>query len=58
MSKCKDCDHFHIICQPMEHYEAGQAECRKYNLITDFFSTQKINRLTCIEEGSEQNETD
>ena len=56
MSKCKDCEHFHIICQPMEHYEAGQAECRKYNLITDFFSTQKINRLTCIEEGSEQNE--
>jgi hypothetical protein len=56
MRKCKDCEHFHIICQPMEHYEAGQAECKKHNLITDFFSTQKINRLTCIEEGSEKNE--
>lgn len=50
MQKCIECEHFHVICQPMEHYEAGQAECKKHNLITDYFSKQKLNNLICIEE--------
>lgn len=56
MKKCKDCEHFKLICPPMGKYDAGQVECKKHNLIADYVSTQKINNLTCIEEGSEENE--
>lgn len=55
MSNCKDCEHFYIISKPMEHFEAGQVGCNKHNLITEYVSIQKINNLTCIEEGSEEN---
>lgn len=51
MKKCTECEHFRIICQPMQHYEAGQAVCKKHNLITDFFSKRKLNKMTCIEKG-------
>ena len=51
MKHCKDCEYFKVICQPMGHYEAGQAECKKHNMIVDFLSTQKLNRLICVEEG-------
>lgn len=50
--KCIDCKHFKILYPPMGKYDNGQAKCEKHNLIVDYFSKQKLKRLTCIEEGS------
>jgi hypothetical protein len=45
---CIDCEYFKIIQHPLpDHYDAGLAECRKYNLIVDFFTKSKLKRLTC-----------
>ena len=52
--KCKDCQYFNVICQPMGHYESGQARCLKHDLVVDFFSTQKLNKLTCVEEDENE----
>lgn len=53
MKKCKDCEYFHIIDRPQiiggECWDWGRVECQKYNLISDYFSKQKLNRLTCVE---------
>lgn len=46
--KCKDCEHFHIRQEPLpNHHDAGLAECKKYNLVTEFYNHGKLNRLTC-----------
>ena len=47
--KCNQCEHFKILFPPMGKYDNGQAKCEKYDLVVDFFSKQKLNRLTCIE---------
>lgn len=58
MKLCKECEHFKVICQPMEHYEPGQAECKKHNLIVDFFNERKLNRLSCVEKNVNGSEWD
>ena len=54
MKFCKDCEHFHIIQQPIRpHYDTGLAECRKHNMVVDFYDMRKFEKLSCVEEGSE-----
>lgn len=53
--KCNQCEHFKILFPPMGKYDSGQAKCGKYDLVVDFFSKQKLNRLTCIKEGDVNN---
>lgn len=53
MGKCINCEHFKVLYPPMGNYDNGQAKCEKHDLVVDYFSKQKLNRLTCVEEGSE-----
>ena len=48
MKLCKDCEHFHIRMDYENEYNWGQAECRKYNLVTDFRTKKKFKTLRCI----------
>ena len=50
MRLCKDCEHFHILCEYESPYAWGEATCEKHNLITDFRSKKKFETLRCIEE--------
>ena len=54
MTRCKDCKDFHVRYQPLkigrECYDSGLAECKRHGLVVDFTSTQKLNRLTCVED--------
>jgi len=48
--KCTDCEYFHIMYEPLpSHYDTGAAECRKHDLITDFYNHEKLNKLECVE---------
>ena len=48
---CKDCNYFKIIQEPLpDHYDAGIAVCKKYNLETPFYHKGKFKRLECIDE--------
>lgn len=49
--KCKDCEHFEIGYPPMMPYDSGLAVCKKHNLVCDYTSNRKLNRLTCVEEA-------
>ena len=55
---CANCKHLKIIIQPVKgkggYYELGVAECKKYNLITDFTNMSKFRNLTCPEEYKEE----
>jgi hypothetical protein len=46
--KCIDCEHFNIQCEYESEYNWGLAECKKYNLVTDFRSHSKLKKLTCV----------
>lgn len=47
---CKDCEYFHIRQEPLKrHFDAGVAECKKHNLVIDFFNYEKLNKLKCVE---------
>ena len=52
--KCRDCKDFSIRYQPLkvgrDCYGCGLAKCKRYNLVFDFTSTQRLNRLTCVED--------
>lgn len=54
MTRCKNCKDFHIRQKPLklgrDCYDCGLAECKRYDLVVDFTSTQKLNRLTCVED--------
>lgn len=56
--KCKECEHFHIRQEPLgslgDYYDLGLAECKKYNLVTDFLNHGKFNRLYCVENDSKE----
>ena len=47
---CIECEYFKILYPPMGKYDNGRAECKKYDLVVDFFSKQKLNKLTCVED--------
>lgn len=53
MKKCSECEHFKILYPPMGMYDSGMAKCEKHDLVTDYFSKQKLNNLTCVEEDFE-----
>ena len=52
--KCKGCEHFHILYEPYKcgHilWDTGMVKCEKHNLVADYASKQKLDRLECIEE--------
>ena len=54
---CKDCKHFRIKWEPQkiggQCVDWGQAECKKHNLVTDFKTHGKFERLSCVEEEKE-----
>ena len=41
MKLCKDCEHFNIRMEYENEYNWGMAECKKYNLVTDFRTKKK-----------------
>lgn len=49
--KCIQYEHFKILYPPMGKYDNGRAKCKKHDLVVDFFSKQKLNKLTCIEDS-------
>lgn len=50
MKKCSECEYFEIQYPPMGNYDSGMAKCKKHDLVVDYFSKQKLNKLTCVEE--------
>lgn len=50
---CKDCPCFRIKYEPLrcggQLWDFGQAECKKHDLVVDFASHRKLNRLECVE---------
>lgn len=54
--KCKKCKHFKVVYQPMMPYDSGLAKCEKHDLVCDFTSERKLNRLTCVEETVKEEE--
>ena len=48
---CKDCQYFKISYEPQriggQLVDFGQARCDKYNLVTDFVTHKKFEKLTC-----------
>ena len=50
---CINCEHFKVLYPPMGKYDSGMAKCKKYDLVVDFFSKQKLGELTCVKGGSE-----
>ena len=52
MKLCKNCEYFHIRQQPTRpHWDTGLAECKKYNIVVDFYDMKKFNNLSCVEGG-------
>ena len=50
MKKCRECEHFHIVQQPIKGWDFGMAKCDKYNMVVDFVSMRKVNTLECVSE--------
>ena len=61
--KCVDCVHFHIRQEPLRDsgggipWDFGMAECDKHNLVVDFASHRKLNKLECVENESGQSDS-
>lgn len=51
--KCVDCSYFLIAYEPIKadggYWDFGRAECKKYDLVTDFYSRSKLNKLECVD---------
>lgn len=50
--KCRDCEYFHIRQEPLRTpgtlWDLGLAECKKYNLVVDFATHGKLDKLECV----------
>lgn len=61
--RCKDCPHFHIRYEPYKSggviWDMGLAECKKTNMVVDFASHKKLDKLECVEKetANEQRES-
>ena len=61
--KCKGCYHFHIRQEPLRDsgggipWDFGMAECDLYNLVVDFASHRKLNKLECVWDESGQSDS-
>ena len=60
--KCVDCVHFHIRQEPLRDgggipWDFGMAECDLYNLVVDFASHRKLNKLECVWDESGQSDS-
>lgn len=53
--KCKDCPHFHIRYEPYKSggvlWDTGLAECKKLDMVVDFSSHRKLDKLECMDNG-------
>lgn len=60
MMKCTECPHFRIAQRPIHSngdiVDTGLARCEKYDLVVDFFSERKLNRLTCVDEKEKKDD--
>ena len=56
--RCTECPHFRIAYNPIrcngELLDTGLAKCEKNDLVVDFLSERKLNRLTCVDEEREE----
>lgn len=48
--KCTECEHFKIAYKPIGHFDSGMARCKKYDLVVDYISKQKLNKLVCVKD--------
>lgn len=52
--KCKDCEHFKIEYEPYKSggvcWDTGLARCMKHDLVTDFITHKKFEKLECVED--------
>lgn len=48
--KCSEYKHFKVLYPPLDQYDSGMAKCKKYDLVVDWFSKQKLNKLVCVKE--------
>lgn len=55
---CKDCEHFRIRYEPLkvgkDIWDFGMAQCDKYQMVVEFASRRKINKLKCIDDEKEE----
>ena len=60
--RCVDCPHFCIQCLPIRgkirgvsgFWDLGHARCNKHNLVVDFASKKKLEKLTCVKEDKDE----
>ena len=56
--KCKDCEWFKVAYMPLrvgrDVFDSGRAVCEKHDLVCDFNSANKLNRLECVERGESE----
>lgn len=52
--KCYSCEYFHIRYEPLRSpgivWDTGLAECRKHDMVVDFYNHGKLRRLECVED--------
>ena len=57
--RCTECPHFRIAQRPIHSngdiVDTGLARCKKYDLVVDFFSERKLNKLVCVDEMEKKN---
>lgn len=56
--KCVECESFRILYEPIKGYDSGLAKCDKHDMVAEFTSRRKLNRLVCVEDGGCQGEHD
>lgn len=51
--KCVECPYFKIAYEPIKadegYWDFGRAECKKHDLVTDFYSHSKLHKLECMD---------
>ena len=52
--KCRECEHFKIVCMPDMPWNWGLARCLKHDLTVEFPNMRKINKLQCVDKSEEK----
>lgn len=59
--KCVECPYFKIAYEPIKadrgYWDLGRTECKKHDLVTDFYSHRKLNTLKCVDGKPPKEET-
>lgn len=61
IKRCVGCESFRILYEPIKDpqggcWDSGLARCDKHDLVCDFTSARKLNRLVCVEEQEKTDE--